>query len=321
MPSIQTSIIKATAWLLVLVLLFSFHTPQSLAQTSSSPGGYKISMARDYVSVGISGAWAQNLTQLPAFSFTLTDTNSSTLAGILSKAVQSKAPSARVTELFLSASSNGTLTMMNLQFKVLGVSVPDPWGNVRTNLAWRSFKVEDDVQVNGVAFNLVGKHYLSDELVSLARSALNPTQLIRITFEANGEEVFPEEIQELAPNLNLLDFSQLARPLGSSPTAFSLVQMTTTWTGEAGFDIAARTRIREATGEQIVISKIASYDLSVIVEAPGLAQLSGDTVIFGQSLLEPIMAAIVLLFPITYTGAYLAERRIRLRRGSRQRRR
>jgi hypothetical protein len=313
--------LKAGICLSLVAILLITTIPSVAAQASdtAAPGQYKITINKDTISVTITTTLDQNLTQLPVFSLVLRDENASYLASILTKSIQLKTPSASVEGTVLVASSNGNVTSLRLQFEVLGSTWSDRWDTTRADLAWRSFSVEDDILVNGVSINLVGKHYLSDPLLGAVASALRPTPLIRTSFQLNGERAIPLEIEQLAPRLNLLDFSSLQTPIDSWSRQFSVSAPSTTWNKEAGFDIVVTRTITEAAGEQFTLADRATYKTSTVLELPGFVSISGDTVYFGQGTAELIMSGLLVLTLAIALGTYFQDRRLTSRRMSKPR--
>ncbi len=310
---------RALALLLVFMLIPSF--PISTAQTSPTPGQYTIALSNDHVSVALNTLLTQNITTMPPVSFTLTGQNSSPVAAALSNFIRQTVPTATVADLNLKYSSNGTLVSLGLSFTLLGVASADRWGAARANAAWRSLQVLDDLQAGGAAVNLVGKHYLAEGLLSLADEAFHPRPTVRISFKVNGRTTSPLRVKQVAPTLNLLDFSSLGTPLDSWQTQFSISGIDTTWNRDTGFDIAATTIISEPGGAPNVLSEAATYKVNAMIEAPGLAQTQGDDIFYGSSLLEPLFTGLIVLVTVLAMGSYMADRRLTSRRRQKTKRR
>ena len=272
-------------------------------------GDYLVSVDQTSINVRIESSLFQNITQLPKFSFVLTDQNSSTLEDALTSSIRTKVPQARLNETSLRASSDGTIMTIDLKFRLSDVVSTGQSGS-EANVAWRSFRIEEDLQFSGVGINLVGKHYLAEELSTLVDQAMNPLPQIRTTFQLNGERAIPLEIQQLAPNLNLLDFSPLATPLTGWSTNVSLAPAKVTWQKDTGFDLVAITTIREPLGEQIIIASQAVYKVTARIEAPSPAHTIGDLVFFGQGIFEIIMVGIMAIIVSLAVSSFIVERRL-----------
>ena len=295
---------------LIVSLILSLSIPWSGAQTTSQPGTYDLDIDDDHITVSITATMSQNITTIPAFSFTIQGENSSLAATAVTNSIRQKTPNVTLSDFTLVASSNSSLVSLSVSFKVLGPVSSDQWGNAQADIAWRSFRVEDDLVINGTAFNLVGKHYFSTPLLLAVDQAFSSTPLLRTQFEIDGKRAIPQEVEQLAPNLNLLDFTRLSTSLDSWSRQFTLAPTMTTWTRQAGFDVAIVTIQSEPLGGQFTIKDRAFYKVDTVIEVPGIANNVGETIFFGETMFEALMGGITVLILIIAVAAYFAERRI-----------
>jgi len=304
--------LKMAAATLTAIIILGLAILSGSAQAGPGPGEYRISLGENHIAVSLTATLDQNISisAIPQFSFILQGENSSSVSTAITNSIRQKTPNATLTDLLLVARSNGSQVVVTLSFKVLGAASSDQWGYTRADIAWRSFKVEDDLQVNGTAFNLVGKHYLSDPLLSAVNSFFSLPSRFRPVFRLDGESATPLEVQTLAPNLNLLDFSALSTSLDSWSSQFSLSAHSTTYTRQVGFDILVRTPDPEAPGEAFFDQKVY-YKVDSVLEAPGTPDLTGDTVFYGEGVLEQIMGTVIGAVLLVAVGTYLADRRLR----------
>ncbi len=296
--------------LVLLVLSLPLGPYKVRAQSASDEGQYRISLNGDYVEVVITAQMVQNLTQLPAYDVVLENENASIIMEPVARAVQALTPTAKVDRIVLHSDSNGTLATVSLQFRVLGVSSRDQWGGAQANLSWRGFNVTDDIMVGGTGINLAGRHYLSSPLLSLVNASLHPIAESRTTFLLDGHFAAALEIQRLAPTINLLDFSKLETPLASWFRESNTLSPITTWSRDAGFDIAAVTTIKEPLGGEVKLADSAAYKVKAVLEVPSFASFQGDSVFYGATVLEPVMTGIIILLAGLAVGAYIVERRL-----------
>ena len=295
---------------LVLLLFTALVVMFPQAHGLITPGTYNISLTSDHVSVNIYGTFYQNVTTLPPLAFTFSGLNSSTLAQDLNSSLQQLDPHVWVRDPVLLVSSNGTLLTYSLLFSVFGAIHSYPGGSSSVDVDWRSFNIQEDIQVNGVYFNFLGKHDLGTSLASLAQKGVNPTRSITVSFKLGGTRVSPLQIQTMAPSLNLLDFSSLSDRLDSWSQGFHIDSLTTSWTKQTGFDILATTQLTEPLGNVLTIPEKATYTLGVTLMVPGFASLQGNLIYFGTNILDILFAAVILATLATLLVAFVADRRL-----------
>ena len=296
--------------LILLVAALVAGLPNAALATSSN--AYQISVTGDRISVGISGSLFQNVTTTAPFNLTIDHSNSTALSQDLNNSLRRLDPQVWVENPSLTASSNGTILTYSLNFSVLGAVHSYFGGSASADFAWRSFKVQEGVMSNGVAFNLVGKSEVGQSLVTLAKNSLlpNPSRIETVTFQMGRAQISPLQIEQLVPNLNLLDFSSLSASLDSWSGGFNTDSQMTAWTSHVGFNILAKISINEATGETVTTTEEAIYSIGATLTAPGFASPKGNLVYFGSNLLEPVFASVIIVAFAAWALTALADRRL-----------
>ena len=309
MPLVRR-VTRVKTLLILLVAALVAGLPNAALATSSN--AYQISVTGDHISVGISGSLFQNITTTSPFNLTIDHSNSTALTQDLNNSLRRLDSQVWVESPSLTASSNGTILTYSLNFSVLGAIHSYFGGSASADFAWRSFKVQEGVMSNGVAFNLVGKSEVGQSLVTLAKNSLlpNPSRIETVTFQMGRAQISPLQIEQLVPNLNLLDFSSLSASLDLWSGGFNTDSQMTAWTSHVGFDILAKISINEATGETVTTTEEAIYSVGATLTAPGFASPKGNLVYFGSNLLEPVFASVIIVAFAAWALTALANRRL-----------
>jgi hypothetical protein len=264
------SAIKVTGILLVVALLLAVQT----ASIKEARGDYSVSITGSSVSVNITTAFSDNLTtvRLPTYSLALSGSNASSAASTLSSALSQLVPGASVSMLTLSSVSTANSTSNNVSFNVEGVASSTN-GELRINMAWKSFDVTSDITNGNVSLNLVGNYLSNSSILSRPSSTI-----VAWSYSEDGSAISSAGSLQAASSFNLLDFSQLSEPLESWPQSFNLTGAgTTTLTNMESHNMTITETLSEG-GTPFTVVYLAAYSHHVRVAINGSGSIIGDSV-------------------------------------------
>ncbi len=294
---------RLTGALIVLIFLLMFS--QAIVQ-GQAQGDYTVSIGNASLTVTVRTVFLDNFTlnPNPSYVLALTGQNASQAQTAISSALASLVPGVRVAGLEITSSSAGNTTTTTVRFTVQGAATASQ-DAVRVNMAWKSFKVMDDIRVGNITLNLVGQYLATSPVLNN-----NSTSLIKWTYLVDGQPILTSRSVQEASAFRLLDFSRLSAPLQSWPSSFTLQGPSTTLSNNVKHNITAKQTTQEPTGP-ITAVFFAGYSHTVLISAPAVATVLGDTIIFssGDSGAKT-MAALTILFPTISLAAFLVERRL-----------
>ena len=296
------------------------------ASSPTSTFQANVSSSTVHVSMGIS--IVQNLTSLqanmslPEFQGTLAGTNSSSLAMLLEKSLQSLVSTATVENVVLFEQSfpwsNVTNTQylnMSLNFDVHDVQTSQT-GVYHVNMAWKSFAIASPIALGTFEANRIGS-YLQ---VGARQMANLPTTqefqsgniIIRLTLDVASQieegSSFPPAVQ----NLSILNFSRMSKPISTWAASFNSASNTVSWSSNIGkipLIDAFQTTIE--AGNTTRADYVLAYNLHAKVTAPGGSAVQGDSVVSTfQGAYEGVMGTIIVVAVALGFGSFFYERRI-----------
>ncbi len=290
---------RTACWLLATLLL-------SVGLIADVRADYAISVKGSSVSVVIATVFEQNLTitPTPAYNLTLSGSNSSSAEALFSSALSSNVPNARVTGFMLVSSSSGNVTRTTIKFDVEGASTITP-NSVETNLAWKSFKIPEDILAGGVSLNIVGR-YLADSPVLNQISST----VIQWTYFVDGKPIRYTQSTDAAAAFQILDFSKLTSPVDSWHRDRDAQAGREIFSNVESHNVTARQSVNEG-GSVARTLFFAGFSNNIRIELSGVPNVIGDKVVVqsGNSL-PTVMLSIAILFPVIWIGVFLVERRL-----------
>jgi hypothetical protein len=246
------------------------------------------------VTVSISLNLYQNVTSFPLVEASLSGQELANASRAFEDAIKKLTPRASVLDLAIQLRSGGDWINATGQFKVQGVS-SRAGDFVNFNCSWKSFRVQDNLKVGNLSYNLFGEYYLRPIIVDYANathpgSPLNAT-LKRVTFyRAPADPIDPASAVSLVGNATLLDFAALTVPISSWKRAYNVSAHRTFWNLDAKpilqFSIRA-----ESANKTYLLTAYHAYNGSILV--PGIAFAEGDNVKvdLGSGYRETVMAS------------------------------
>ena len=286
---------------LIFLLMFSRAIVQGQAQ-----GDYTVSIGNASLTVTVRTVFLDNFTlnPNPSYVLALTGQNASQAQTAISSALASLVPGVGVAGLEITSSYAGNATTTTVRFTVQGAATARQ-DAVRVNMAWKSFKVMDDIRVGTITLNLVGQYLATSPVLNN-----NSTSLIKWIYFVDGQPILTSRSVQEASAFRLLDFSGLSAPLQSWPSSFTLQGPSTTLSNNVKHNITAKQTTQEPTGPISAVF-FAGYSHTVLISAPAFATVLGDTIIFSSSDSgAKTMAALTILFPTISLAAFLVERRL-----------
>jgi len=258
---------------------------------------------------------------LPVFQGTLTGANSSNIAPLLERALQSQVPTATVDHSVLyeqsfpwSNSTNTQYLNLSLNFDVHGVETSQT-GVYHVDMSWKSFAIPSPVSIGTIEANKIGGYLLPGAkqiaAIPTTQSFQNGNIIIRLTLDIYSKVVassgFPLSVQ----NLSILNFSRMFKPISTWTTSFDSASNTVSWASNIGkiplIDVFQTTL---EAGNTTRVDYVMAYNLQAKVTAPGGSSVQGDVVIATQGTDEGVMGIIVVVAASLGVGSFLYEKRI-----------
>lgn len=292
------------------------------------------SLHPDYVQVSIGLHVYQNLTGLRStFSFpygnsALDGDNSTLLESYLQTSIQSKAPSATVTDLTLLLAStpvnNATLSQwlnLSLQFRVGGVHTFQN-GLDHFDMSWKSFNVPQNVTVGQFEANNIGQMYLYNAAVEIATiERSSTTSLITYGNIVNYFRVTTPNLASRTARINLLNFTQLLPSLDKWQQTYDYSSNSVTWSFDLNQILGLMITTTSNEPQATPTTNGAIYTIQAAVSAPVGSWAQGNTVnaVFNNNS-EALMAFIIGTGITVLAVSLLVERRVlkRVKRKSRR---
>lgn len=268
-------------------------------------GDYSIAISSSSVSVTINTTFYQNLTGSPqGYNLSVIGSNASSAEAAFSSALGKLAPGAKVSGLHLTSSSSGNTTETMANFNVNGVS-RSSGDALMFNLAWKSFKIEDAIQVGNRSLNAVGQYLATSPFLNRGSSSV-----ITWNYLEDGKPITQAQSVEAASSFYLFDFSQLSTHVSSWSAKFSADKSETVLSNNVNHNITARETIKEAE-TPFRIAFIAGYVHKVKITIAGFPRIIGDTIVIEANNVTTLtMLTLCTALPVVGLTTYLSERRI-----------
>ncbi len=292
--------------------------------THAQAAEYTIVVEPEYVRATVALSFQQNLTLLdpsltiPSLNAVFASQNSTTVASAIAGVLQSSHASAAVDELSMEFRSgpwnrekNLQSINMSLTFIVRGV-VERRDGAVLVDMGWKSFKVAEDITVQGVTVNRIGEKYFADTAQRLAESQ-PPTDVGGLRVYWEGLLVPTHGVREVLSRVSTLDFSTLKKPLSEWDHSLDLEKPSTRFSLNTGTRAVMSLTIRIPDPDQeVTIAYALITKLDAVVEAAGLAVPEEDLLVVDPgSTYQPTLMALTLgLAVVIFIVSSFFERRI-----------
>lgn len=250
--------------LVLTALLIVAAFPQAWANESS----VKVGIEKNLIEFRAVIALKQNVTTIGELEAPLSGDALLALNGSLSKALQEKAPEATIHNLEAYVAASKGWFNVTLKFNVEGVTRVK--GNkLLVDCAWKNFRVEEDLEADGVKFNKVGEAYLGPaiekyENASGVRFWLNETH-----------SVAPEEAIAVVKEFSMLDFREFSAPLDGWNKTYSITERRTFFRYDAPPRLNFNLTVMGANGS---VAYLAKVDSEAEVSAPSYARAEGDVI-------------------------------------------
>jgi hypothetical protein len=310
---------------LIALTLAATVTP---AWAASSSSNFAASVGSDGIHVSVSLEVVQNLTgiqanmTLPQFQGALVGPNATGLATSLQAVIQSKVPTAIVSQAELheetsTVSSLGTVQYLNLTLKynVGGVETSQN-GVSQVDMSWKAWALSSPVPLGAFEANRIGGYLVkgANEIASTPQTQIinNGNIVIRLTYEVNTKLLVAANFPGHILTLSVLNFTQMSKPISTWNQSFDLTSNAAVWsTNLGGAHLADIFQTTVEAGNTTRLDYSLSYSLQAKVTAPGGSSAKGDTIVSTfQGTPELIMAAIILSSVLIGLGVFLYEKQI-----------
>jgi hypothetical protein len=303
------------------LLTVSFLTILVFSSFTASVHGASLSYAvhDGKVSVNLSLHFFQNATAMPNASAAFTDLSAQNLTSALEEAVRRRISNIAISSLSGDLVSKEGWINSTIRFEVTGASSRK--GSLQIlNCSWISFSVSRDLRFENVSYNLIGAAYIGPafkKYVDYDKRPLNET-IERVVYQSRQNELSPLPAAYMAGNVTLLDFRNLALPVGNWRRSYNVTNALTTWIYNPGAAVDLEMTVTPRKGPAFTARAFYNYTATVSID--GLAQAKGDTVMTDVSGgFEPLLMLAVIL--ATFVLAVLASWTYRSRRRQIPRRR
>ncbi len=269
----------------------------------------------------------QNLTALAKtisfpqnMSSTLTGADLAAFTSALQNALRAKVATIQISQPTISLSSNSVnATCSNhCPFQWLNSTIAfdvhespvQANGSGEYDMSWKAIRLEDNLQINGTAFNTLGETYL---LQGLASFFPTPTTLRTFTVKIGGLLVNKNTYQDPTGKIVLLDTNAFQTPLSNWVHTQDIQSRTQNWISpqNAGFNITANQQITEV-GFQTNLYYFAAARVSgeISTSLNTFAQKDVLFVDFSNGLWKTVGAAVILAIIGILVVTVILERRI-----------
>jgi hypothetical protein len=290
---------------------------------------YSVTLNGGSVQVQIALNFKQNLTLLdPGFTLpTLTGSfspdNSTVPALAVASAIRSIIPGGSVENfsIFFKSTpwSNATSTQsfsLVMGFRLAGAAT-DSGGFFSFNTQWKSFRVDDDILLNGVSINRIGARYFAaaaDRVVK-AQPASQPGTPGGLTMKLENVLIPLQAAgQVVAAKLVSLDFSDLKSPVSEWKESVDIDQRATIFRLDLGLRnlLYIAQTFTESSTSQVQFPYTLAAELSAEFKANGMAIPNGDQILLdpGTGYVVPLMAVTVAAIVLILIFTYLFEKKL-----------
>jgi len=265
-------------------------------------------------------AFAKTITFPQNISSTLKGADLTAFTSALQNALQAKVTTVQISQPTISLSSNNVNATCSdhCAFQWLNATIAfDLHENpVQANglgeydMSWKAIRLEDNLQVNGTAFNTLGETYL---LRGLASFFPTPTTLRTFTVKIGGLLVNKNTYQDPTGKIVLLDTSAFQTPLSNWVHTQDVQSRTQNWISpqNAGFNITANQQITEV-GFQANLYYFAAARVSgeISTSLNTFTQKDALFVDFSNGLWKTVSATLILAIIGILIVTVILERRI-----------
>jgi hypothetical protein len=277
-----------------LIILSCTYPPASASKLS-------IQLQDRTAQVVIASSIHQNFTSLKDRAIDLKGRDLSITEEALKKGLKARLSSISVSDVAAKIAVSETNLNVTISFNAQNISSIS--GRViSVDCAWKSFNVPDDLMIEDVSYNLVGKVYVKPVLFSYANSSW-------ARFYLNDNPVFYQDAADAAGNATLLDFRAVSKPLDSWNRTIDMAKQKTIWyfPSEKAFDL--RVSVQEPNR---TIAYYSTIQVASEIVAPLFATVDGDTVVSNESggVEEQLMFLAVMLVVAISLGVHIYERKI-----------
>jgi len=259
----------------------------------------------------------ENLTSLPQVSLYLGPTNSTPIAGAVTRGIQKLVPGAKVTGIELRAKTlNATGTWVLQENYTIQISDSNRGtGNfVRSDLGYLSMNISDSINIGGTELNAVGAEYLLAPL-----NAQNPSQT---RYFIDNTETLNTVIPGLTTKgFALLDFSWVPQ-VATWDRQSDVLKQTTKWTITPTAPRYNLTLGKRSPEGPLRGTLVAVYDPSLDLTVGYNAWAQGTKIMFSlPSPFEAWMPAIIAIPLLVWAVSLILERRFTARAPSKKKKR
>ena len=293
---------QRTVFLFLLALTMVVVPPA----IGKAQGEYSITVGGNAATVSIRTRFYENMTisSLPNYTLALLGSNASNAKNIFISAINQLTNGISISSLEIYSSSAGNIISTTVNFTLDGSISHDQYGS-KINMAWKSFKITDDIRAANQSLNFVGTYLSSSPF--LRRTS---TRTETWAYYEDGTPVPSLSSPQAASSFSIFDFSSLSNPLSSWPVTFSPLNGTTQWTNSLNHNITILENI--GTGSAVTTAAfVASDSQNVKVAIPGIDQTIRDTVFTGLNTPTAVMLFILMLvLPVVGIATYLLDRKL-----------
>jgi len=289
--------------LIITLLVASVICQNAVAVTGST---FSARIERDMIGVKISSTLSQNITSLFEKKINISGDSLTNLTRAFEKKIRARSPEATVRDLLAYCTFTNNTIEVAVQFNVFGV-VSRRGEVVTANLTWRTLNIPDDLSVENVGYNLVGKAYFRGiiqrfENMTGARFYENRT-LPATTYRA----------KDIAGNITMLGFKSLGAPLSKWQMTYNITKAETSYKLNLGnvVDLAVKRELNASVTEFGIL-----MDLAGEITTSGYARLKGDLIEsevgIGTSEILILMAVAIPML-IAVTAHTIETKRLRIK--------
>ena len=289
--------------LIITLLVASMLCQNAVAVTGST---FSARIERDMIGVKISSTLSQNVTSLFEKKINISGGSLTNLTRAFEKQIRARSPEAAVRDLSAYCMFTNNTIEVAVQFNVFGV-VSRHGEVVTANLTWRTLNISDDLSIENVSYNLVGKAYFREivprfENMTGARFYENRTLPVTVY-----------RAKDIAGNITMLGFKFLGAPLSKWQMTYDVTKVETSYRLKLGnvVDLAVKRELNASVTEFGILMDFAGE-----ITTSGYARLKGDLIesevgIGNTQIL--MLTAVVVPTLIAVTARMLEAKRTRIK--------
>lgn len=287
--------------LLVFVILLEGQVALNIAH-----GDYQVSVTSQSVSLSITTSFVENLTDvnLPINNLVLSGSNASIPVSAFSAALSKLVPGAAVSSFALAYASTANSTKITISSNIDGV-ITSSNGQSKINLAWKSFDVTSDIASGTLSINLIGAYLTNSSILGRTTSSVD-----QWSYSEDGSGTSARGSVQAASSFNLLDFSQLAKPVQTWSQKMDITRGSTVFSNFMNHNLTVTSTIQEPEGP-VRTRFVAGYTNQIQIAVAGSVTIIGDNVFTDANSSNALtMLGIILATPIVGITASILEWRI-----------